>query len=246
STIPSGFTSSVVSGSSWVYNYKSKVVLNGDSSGNNIDNYASNVIINGNNGNDFLTSWDKNYSTNSSTTLKNVTINGGAGSDTIYSFTDNSLINGDDGNDKIYGSADYVTINGGKGNDTISTLTNNVIIYANGDGNDVITQVWDDTKIKITSGSYSTLTSGDDFIIKVGSGRMTLKDAAYLADDIQITGTRAYVEEHWFTEDNNFVDSDLDSIIQSTTNNYSIGEINSSDVLTQSLDTMTISQAKKK
>ena len=61
---------------------------------------------------------------------------------------------------------------GGKGNDTISFTTsnvaNNVINYANGDGNDIITNYSDKTTLNITSGSISQASiSGNDVILKI-------------------------------------------------------------------------------
>ena len=248
SKIPSGYTSVNVTTNSWYYNQKSKVVINGSSGDNRITNYASNVIVNGNAGKDYITSWDKDYDDNK--VLSNVTLNGGAGNDTIYSFTNQSSISGGDGNDTLIGCADYVTINGGKGNDTIQAITyNNVIQYANGDGNDVITYFNTDTKIKITSGSYSTLTSGNDVIIKVGSGKMTLKDAK--GTTLNITGTRNY-EERWFLEDDdNFISSDVSSILKNDnfiSNEQGFNDFNSELQLnkTKDINSLTYSQIKNK
>lgn len=59
--------------------------------------------------------------------------------------------------------------------------------YANGDGADVINGFTKYDKIEITGSNYSTITSGDDIIIKVGNGSITLKDAKDI--DLNINGT---------------------------------------------------------
>ena len=153
-----------------------------------------------------------------------VTIDGGAGNDTIYSIDPYVSLNGGAGDDSIYaGSIWYnVTVKGGTGNDTISIPrgSDNVIQYTSGDGNDIIQNYSSNTKIQITSGSYSTLTSGNDVVIKVGSGRMTLKDAR--GTSLNISGTRNY-EERWFMEgDNNFAIDDLNSIVENRSNDIAI------------------------
>ena len=128
-------------------------------------------------------------------------IHGGKGNDTISFRADGCKdefggilsINGGEGNDSIYFedfSRSTVIIVGGKGNDTVR-LSNGIYQYAAGDGDDTISDYISDTfetwsggyskisggKIQITSGKYSTLESGDDVIIKVGDGSITVKDA---------------------------------------------------------------------
>ena len=93
------------------------------------------------------------------------TVKGGAGNDTIA----------------IYGA--YSTVEGGKGNDLISlknTSKNNVVKYASGDGNDTIVGLSGNDTLHITSGTYSTVSSGKNLILKIGKGSVLLKDA--LAD----------------------------------------------------------------
>ena len=103
---------------------------------------------------------------------------------------------------------------GGAGND--------VFVYASGDGNDIITDYTAQDKLKIT-GSYSTLASGNDVVINVGSGKMTLKNAKGVK--LNITKVSNF-EEHWFIEDdNNFSTSDISSILKSDnliSNDYSL------------------------
>lgn len=90
-------------------------------------------------------------------------ISGGAGKDTIL---------GGDGND---------TINGGKGNDSLSGGDGmNVFVYNNGDGNDVITDYKNGDMISIASGAVKSavVTKNNDYVLTVGNGTITVKDAA--------------------------------------------------------------------
>ena len=180
------------------------------------------VTINGNSTK--ITQITTPKSTSSSTQGKNIYIpyesryehtlvSGTSGNDTIKNWADYVTIKSGSGNDSINSSMGYyATINGGTGNDTINlSRYASVIQYANGDGNDTIQGYTSASRINITSGSYSTLRSGNDAIIKVGSGKMTIKDAAYTT--LNITTSRYYTEELWFTADNNFITSDVDSIL---------------------------------
>ena len=86
-------------------------------------------------------------------------------------------------------------------------------------------------KLRIT-GTYSTITSGNDVVINIGSGstsgKMTLKNAKGLK--LNITKASSY-EERWFLEDGGQTDStQLDSIMQTTDNIYSIGKISSTEL----------------
>ena len=133
--------------------------------------------------------------------VKSSTINGGAGNDTINSTGHSNRIFGGDGNDYIKGggskNTSAETISGGKGDDTIEVSNGTSgyarIYYSEGDGDDVITDGFhflsfqDDSdnpknEIFITGGaSYSTMTSGSDIVISVGSGSITLKNSATYA-----------------------------------------------------------------
>lgn len=133
-----------------------------------------------------------------------VTIKGGAGDDTITSHGENSVLNGGAGNDIIYNGYSYYdddvkiyynedfsgsnsTVTGGKGNDKISLASyseNIVINYSSGDGKDIVFGFDSNDTLQI-SGSYSTVKSGYDIIVKVGKGSITFKD--YDGDNIFIT-----------------------------------------------------------
>ena len=125
-------------------------------------------------------------------------INAGAGDDEIWNYYENSTIDAGTGNDDIFYDGDYSSINAGIGNDTIFTLygsystinaaegddlirfssnsKNNLIQYNSGDGKDTIYDYSSTDTIQISGSTYSTSKSGNDIIIKVGSGSMTIKD----------------------------------------------------------------------
>ena len=113
----------------------------------------------------------------------NSTLNAGGGNDTVYNAAYGTYMLLGDGDDYIYDGTrcgGNMTINGGTGNDTLSftQYKYNVIQYANGDGDDVVLNYHSEDKIQITDGSeYTTTTSGNDVIITVGDGSITLKDA---------------------------------------------------------------------
>ncbi len=69
------------------------------------------------------------------------------------------------------------TINGGLGDDYISNeAANFVYYYAAGYGNDTIAGFNEASKISITGGTYSASESGNDIVLKVNNGSITLKD----------------------------------------------------------------------
>ena len=132
-------------------------------------------------------------------------IDGGAGNDTIAVRSDRVSVFGGAGDDVLnlyhYLENGTWTINGGIGNDTMNYggielrhyglnkkyRYRSIYQYASGDGADIIDGFTKYDKIEITGGSYSTLVSGDDIIIRVGSGSITLKDAKNL-EELNIDG----------------------------------------------------------
>ena len=120
-----------------------------------------------------------------------VTIDGGAGNDTINNtamFWSEYDIFSD------YRSSDDSSINGGAGNDRISLgsdVKNNLIKYTAGDGNDSIVGFNSTTTLQIGGGkgTYSTIAKGDDIIVTVGKGKITLAGAADL-DELHIDGAQ--------------------------------------------------------
>lgn len=129
-----------------------------------------------------------------------------AGNDTITNAADYVSISGGAGQDSIKIQAgtdnvnEHITINAGTGNDTINvegntkagtgnnpaTYGKHVYEYTAGDGNDIIVGFRAGDEILITGATGITETtikensdiSGNDYVIKVGTGSITLKDAA--------------------------------------------------------------------
>ena len=97
----------------------------------------------------------------------------------IVGNTKNNYIVGTEKNDTIDGGTGSDTIYGGKGNDVLTGGTGkDVFIYNSGDGNDTITDytVGEDT-LKVIGASIGTYTvTGNNAVIKIGSGAVTLKD----------------------------------------------------------------------
>ncbi|MBR2180148.1 MAG: hypothetical protein IJ862_07135 [Selenomonadaceae bacterium] len=156
-------------------------------------------------------------------------LSGGTGNDKLFGNYTSDSLDGGDGNDSLKGAGGNDTLIGGKGNDTLTGNDgDDVFVYANGDGNDVITDYnANDDKLRIT-GSYSTVTSGNDVIVNVGSGSITLKNAN--GKKLNITKVSNY-DERWFLEDDDYIDStQLDSIMQTTDNSYSVGNVSSTEL----------------
>ena len=114
-------------------------------------------------------------SDNLSSNLEGVKIQALGGNDSVDNSASNIIINGGNGNDSISNSGSNVTIDGGKGNDTLSLgYTNNLIQYTSGDGNDLIQGFDEDDTLQIADSSYSTKKSGNNIIVTVGKGKITL------------------------------------------------------------------------
>lgn len=156
-------------GSDTIYNYADKVSVNGGAGNDYLVNYGDHSTIYGGTENDTIDNYLGNY----------VSVSSGKGNDYIYS----GILSGDEG-------GSYTTIFGGEGNDTINLSSHaykNVIQYAAGDGNDIIYGADGNDTLQITSGTYSTLTnSQNDLVVKIGSGRVTLKGSG--GKKIKISG----------------------------------------------------------
>ena len=136
----------------------------------------------------FVGSDEKDTVTNSG---NDVAFDLGAGSDKIVNNGSIVSINGGKGNDKITNNGSQVSISGGEGNDNISVnggedtidedSVENVVIYSFGDGKDNLFNFKANDKIKIADSitpNVAAQVSGNDVIFKIGSGSITVKDAA--------------------------------------------------------------------
>ena len=153
-----------------LYNDSSNVSVKTDSGKDTIYSGGKKIKINSGTGNDYVYLY---------TASSNVSVDAGNGNDTIYGGGQNISIDGGAGNDyiQLFISSDDVTVKAGKGNDIIRSYSTlgNIFQYSNGDGKDVIYNFSDNDTLQI-SGTSSTLTSGNDTVIKVGSGSITLKN----------------------------------------------------------------------
>ena len=147
-------------------------------------NNANNVTVVGTDGNDNFTNY-KQY----------VTLSGGSGDDHIENHQINVSISGGAGNDileDINLSGGHVTLNGGSGNDLIHISGDNGVInilqYSSGDGDDTVDGWNKESKIYIAGGNYTRSTVGNDIVLNVGTGSITVKDRAsyYWASDMYV------------------------------------------------------------
>ena len=194
-----------------VENFANNTLITGTAENDTIESRASRVTIRGGDGGDFISSNGTLQGGNSgsySEVLYNNIIDAGAGNDTVYVFlTSVNAVYGGDGDDSIFAdwANDDVTLSGGAGNDTIEAWGcsrasilggkgddliygrggENLYQYANGDGNDVIYDFCG--TLQVTGATYSTLQSGSDLLVSVGSGSIRIKDVA--TTDLDIKGT---------------------------------------------------------
>ena len=176
-------------GNDYVFNRSRNVTIFGGAGRDDIDNLGKNARIFGDADNDYITNSGLNsfidagagndtvYNDGS-----NVSIAAGDGNDSIDNHADNVTINGGAGNDTIFNDGDNMSINGGAGNDTLYSYMGGFFKYSDGDGNDLIRGFDSLSTLQIIeeNGSYSTQESGDDLIVTVGKGKITLKGAASL------------------------------------------------------------------
>ena len=127
-----------------------------------------------------------------------VTIIGGAGDDHIINNGESVKINGGSGNETIVNYGSNSTINAGADNDRISfsgSKGNNLLQYTAGDGRDSVLGFSETDTLRIGNGNgtYSVFVSGNDVIVKVGTGRLILVDATNLSQ-VNIEGVRRAYE----------------------------------------------------
>ena len=181
------------------------------------------------------------------------TLSGGAGDDSITGSVEGDSISGGNGADILYGLAGDDTLFGGAGADTIyGGAGNDVFVYNSGNGNDVIMDYEVGDVIRLGKGVKvkKTTKSDNDYILTIGSSKITLKDAAnknisvvnykneYSNYNEAAYMERAYIEskdDYWFAENDVITDSGLDSITLSNSNNAAIttDKLSASTVLTE-------------
>ena len=163
-----------------IYSSGIKVTISGGNGNDTIENRGYDVKINAGAGNDSV--WTDVLSEYGSSNYRSATVNGGEGADTLKVRDHQTSLNGGAGNDliSVYSSSwENNTLQGGKGNDIIYGGGSNVFVYSDGDGSDTIYYAQSGDTIQIaTNNGYTSKKSGNDLIIKVGSGKMTFKDGA--------------------------------------------------------------------
>ena len=156
-----------------INNTESGVTLNGTANKDSIMNYG---------GDEALIAADADEDTIFSYG-DNVTIESGAGDDVIDDAGINSVIDGGAGNDRISltggGLSSVLTVIGGLGDDTIyGDISAHIYQYKQGDGNDTIFGYNSDDTLYVSTGSIGDASiSGEDIVLKIGSGTVNLKDA---------------------------------------------------------------------
>ena len=208
------------------------IKITGNSLANTIMGGSSNDTIYAGSGNDYIVdNAGKNKIFGES---GNDTLLGGKGNDTLSGGTGNDSLIGGTGNDSLFGSSGNDTLNGGVGNDTL-TGGDGADVFIFTSGTDTITDYTSSDRISLTSGSYRQSTVGNDVRIKVGNGLLILKNAKNETINVDTSSSsKNFVEEHWFTEDDNnyelssntsddlntiFTNSS-DNVIMSNDNNY--------------------------
>ena len=169
-------------------------------------NYDNNTLFKGSEDNDYIENKGNH-----------VTIQALGGNDYILNrYGSYSSIDGGAGNDTVKNSSRYVTINGGAGNDSIYNDAYDVLIVHNaGDGNDVINGFKTDSTLSIAGGAATTTKTGNDVIVRVGDGNITLKDAANL-ETVNIVDMHSNMNIKNFVYNKVITGSDNNDIIYNT------------------------------
>ena len=198
------------------------------------------ITIIGNNNENSIIGGSKNDTIIAGT--KSSTLSGGNGNDSIKGSAEADSISGGSGADVLYGLDGDDTIYGGAGNDTLyGGDGNDIFVYNSGNGSDVIMDYEVGDVIKLGKGLKvkKSAKSGKDYVLTIGSNKLTLKNAA--DKNISVVNSKneysnynesayqesAYIEresDFWFAEDDVMMNnsSGLDSILQNDSNSTAI------------------------
>lgn len=161
----------------------------------------------------------------------------------------NSSIVGSAAADTISVDGTNLTISLGKGNDYLELNNHgNTFVYANGEGDDVIADFTIGTdKIKLTSGTVSSVEEdGNDIVVKVGKGSITLKDKAGAASvmiyDKNNAVTSYTVSSADLLDSDNFITADSQLGSLADISECQLGDFNATQALT---DTSNLTQLTK-
>ena len=141
----------------------------------------------------------------------------------------------------ILGGYENDTINGGKGADTLQGGSGaDIFVYKDGDGKDLIVDYAEEDKIQITSGKVKNSSiSGNDVIFTVGSGKITVQNAANKSVTLIDKNGNNITDPTWFlADDDNFeTKNELSAIVQSNSADYSF--LNTSTTLVKENNLIT-------
>ena len=149
-------------------------------------------------------------------------------------YSRNAFLSGGSGNDTIITQAGVgVSIAGNSGNDYIKIETSKascVIAYNSGDGYDTVVGFDGNDTLKVY-GNYTRSTVGNDVVVKVGSGSITLKNAKNNTINISggnLSSSADLASDLISADDTNFVNdgANLSSIVDSGAIDYSVGKLN--------------------
>ena len=193
-------TIQALGGDDTIYNNGSNVTIEaGD--GNDIidteDYNTGNILINAGAGNDSIRNWSDETTINAGegddsirilSEYSNVSVDAGAGNDYIDTYNHGVTVTGGTGDDSIYNDWNFYENAPNEPLDYDDEDGNYVQFnYTAGDGNDVIYGFNETDTLNISGGSYSTTKSGDDLIITVDDGKITLAGGATL-ETVNIVG----------------------------------------------------------
>lgn len=247
------------SGNDYIYNYGNNVTINGGTGDDTIMLSGGNATYqyNEGDGNDVIIGFTTSDtlvigSTSSETFL--------SGNDWIFTVGENTItlqdaatlapnkvFDNESDNISVIGTAyadiinnkgTNVTINGSAGDDTITNTGDNIVYrYAAGDGNDLIIGFTANDTLIVSSDTYRTSISGNDFIVTVvgSQNKITLKDAAGLNPIIQGESLGSVSLNINNTISNTVITGsvDADSIVNSG-NNVTINALSGNDTIKNS------------
>ena len=163
--------------------YPENVTVTGGKGDDTLYNYGSKVTILGGDGIDSIYSHSL---------ASGVSIDGGAGTDRISNYSAKTTILGGADADTIWNYAENVTIDAGDGNDYIMNSGGANLYVEYSGGNDYISGADSTTTLKI-AGDFTSVVSGSNLILTVGSDKITLAGAANKG----ITVEDSSVDKRW-------------------------------------------------
>ncbi|MBR4152730.1 MAG: hypothetical protein IKT98_07190 [Selenomonadaceae bacterium] len=194
---------------------------------------------------------------NAAQAMQGMTITGNKINNNINGTTENDYIDAGAGRDTIFGGTGNDTLIGGKGNDILQGDDGkDVFVYESGDGDDVIIDYRaNDDMIHIKSGRLAdAYVLEGDVILRVGSGKITIKDgknkSIKIKDSTGETTSEIYKEKSesdaslFLADDDNFnTDNQLSLLVKNNFADYYFDDLNGSAQLAK--ENNLIAYAKK-